>query len=461
MIEILEPRIAPALSGVISHGVLTIKGVPDGTVTITELPDGKVQFQSGNNGPATTPGPITYISLLLDTDFARNDTINFNLPTGSVKNLLVYPNGGSDTFNFKTGGDKVSATIYGGDGNDTLNIDAVAGLRYVNFIAGQGTNSMTIAGKVVTNALFNTFDGVDTLNITASANVGKIYTQLRGGNDVIKIDGLVSQFAQLMTHNGNDSITVSAPSRVHVLNIYAGTDNDTISLAGLVDGSIYVDASFGNDTLTLVPGVKALANLTAVMGADNDTVHFAGNFYNANINAGLGNDRVDLYNGFAIGNLLNIALGGGDNIIGSALAASTSLNTAYRVVVTGSTGLDQVQLSGLDVKTSITVSLGAGSNTFQIPIRSFGGEIAAIKAASLIYAGGVGIDTITVQSSESVIGIGTFSLSYGNDVANFSGSRSIFTTALRVYGSVGTDSFSSQSLYANISHVFSSIENLS
>ncbi|HEV7406821.1 MAG TPA: hypothetical protein VGO11_27980 [Chthoniobacteraceae bacterium] len=462
MIEALESRIAPAgLTYSSYHGILTIKGIPAGNFALTEYAGGDIQVTHGPYTSGVIHG-IKTISILFDADPIRADLIDFILKDTHVTTISVNGGGGNDTVRFIEGGAGVSATVHGGDGNDTVEVvSAGAQLRRLTFAAGQGNNTLKVSGPIALSANFTSFDGADTLNLTSTGSIGTLYTTLGRGNDTVTLDGAVTALAQISTNNDSDTINFNAQSHVHVLNISSGTEGDFITLAGTVDGSIYVNASNGDDHLTLTPGVKAGGNLTAVMGQGADTVNLAGTFFNANIYGGTDNDRVDLSNGLVIGNVLNIALGTGNNIVASALPQTQLLNTAYRIIVSASTGDDQVQLSGFDVKTSIGVSLGAGANSFQIPARSLGAEIPALKAASLTYSGGAGIDTVNVQSSESVIGIGTFYLSYGNDEVHFTGSKSIFTSAIRVYGSLGMDILTGQSLFTNLTHTYSSIESLS
>ena len=461
MLEPLESRIAPAgLHGAYEHGVLTITGAPFGTtLTISEQAGGGVKIEdSGGTGFNPLFG-INTILVLLSSE-AANDTIDLHFDQGFVHTLVVKPGTGNSTVNFDSGGSHLTATVTAGAGNDTVDIRAAANVHAVHFNAGNGDNRLDIEGHagIVT---FAGGSGVDTLTLSSSVSVGTLTASLGAGDDAMNLNGTVRGKATLKTGVEGGTIDIASTTSLGALTVVGGADSDFVTVAGHIAGLESISTGAGNDNVTLQPSSSARI-LGVSLGAGLDTMYLGGS-YKLTAGAALGADMdtIHLTNGLSVGGALGISLGAGNNFLVSDTATSSQLGTAGSISIVGSSGDDSVTLEGFQVTHGVSVNLGDGANSFQIPNRIAGSEIAALIATKLTYTGGKLTDSIAIASSQSMIGSGVFNLGAGDDTVTFTSSQSIFTSSLKTYGSTGDDTFIGKSLFTGITTVYSGVEHSS
>jgi len=246
---------------------------------------------------------------------------------GSGGTITVYGNAGADIIggtgltagSATTFADSTNATIFGGKGNDSINLGFDTNAKGTLAVyGGEDTDTITVANGVGgSTTVFggtgqgDSADGADTINIGGS---GLVNVFGNGGNDTINLRAYV----------GGDVGTASA----NVVTVYAGTGNDSINVGGLVNGksTIVLNGNEGADTFTFS---GTAANTTAGTGFGASIADFV-----------IGTDKLNVENGTAGGGTATVTTvpTGGFADLQSALNAATqgAVNTVTTVVFGGS-----------------------------------------------------------------------------------------------------------------------------
>jgi len=171
--------------------------------------------------------------------------------TGSAGSVTVFGNAGDDfitgtaaTNNVTALGNGVVANLYGGRGNDTINVgyDATTSKGTINVFGGEDQDSITVAntaGSATTvyggTGQGDATDGADLITITGQ---GTATVFGNGGADSINLNGFVG---------------ASGSASANVVTVYGGTGNDSISLGNTVNGQVTynLNGNEGNDTFII------------------------------------------------------------------------------------------------------------------------------------------------------------------------------------------------------------------
>lgn len=288
------------------------------------------------------------------------------------------------------------ATIYGSDGNDTLN-----GTWWSDTILGRGGDDLIAAGDGSDSVLGGT--GHDTIN----GGAGNDTLLGEAGND--SLSGEAGKDS-LLGGDGNDSL-------------FGGADNDTLS------------GDAGDDSLDGGDGADSVLG-----GAGNDTLH--GGAGNDTLSGGSGMDyavyadastgvSVNLGTGTATGAGTD-ALNGIDGIFGSAFADTLI-------------GFDGQATSGDDIYTN--VFYGNGGNDL---LSGLGGDDSLFGGADNdTVLGGAGNDVVSGDAGDDSLeggsGNDTLSGGDGNDVVLGGDGNDSINTGLgndTIYGGAGSDTIS-------------------
>ena len=225
----------------------------------------------------------------------------------------------------------VSSDIEGGNGNDTvylrgsaaysaIDVNANKGNDLIDFqsavasksIIGLGAGNDELSGQFnsLTTATIAGGKGNDTIQINSTTNSYLVVGGDRAGN--VNTDG-----------DGNDSITIN--STVTGSTVYGGGGNDSITWSGVAGSANLVSLNKGNDVFT-ANNLADINDTTIAMGAGNDLFRSQGSakIDSSTINMGKGNDTfslssVDVTTGSFAGSTINGGAGA-DFLLGSAVA---------------------------------------------------------------------------------------------------------------------------------------------
>ncbi len=360
---------------------------------------------------------------------------DINLGFGSN---YVVANGGADDIDWNTvvaAGQ--SATVYGGQGNDSIGTTGAGDAHAGNLlIFGNGesdnidvrlatsTSNITIYGG---SAGVDTTDGADTI----VAGLGNALVIANAGNDTISTTGVLaaSKAQTIYGGVGNDTYTGGNAASGSSVIVYGNAGTDTISLAAAVtsgaNATIYggdsaTDTADGADTISTG---NANVLLYANAGADVITVGTIAASNLQTLYLGLDNDTVNAFGG-AVAGSLNVIAGAGNDTV-----SDTNANTGA-ITVDGGEGNDVITFSGANTGTS-TTSLVGGEGTDTITIGAFVGAVT--------ISGGAGVDTVTTGAlSNAATAKAYIDLGDGADVITLGahGAASLTT----ILGGEGADS---------------------
>jgi hypothetical protein len=315
--------------------------------------------------------------------------------TGSAGSVTVFANAGDDfitgtaaTNNVTAFGNGVVANLYGGRGNDTINVgyDAITSKGTINVFGGEDQDSITVAntaGSATTvyggTGQGDATDGADLITITGQ---GTATVFGNGGADSINLNGFVG---------------ASGSASANVVTVYGGTGNDSISLGNTVNGTVTynLNGNEGNDTFIVgVQGRAETQTVTFQTLANGDTFTFAG----VTVNATGAVDAADLaaaFGGKAAGASIAVANATvTGNLTGFSTAASATNTVAFTSVVEDNIGA----ITGTGAKAPTAVNATAGSTQEGISSISTGNGVTIADFA-------VGSDKLSIQNG--VVGSST------------------------------------------------------
>jgi len=393
-----ELRIVGGGSGVFSvSGVGTsLGGVFEGVRDFSNVWNITINFKNGDDVAtfitAELPGVLNY------TGGNGNDQLLFGEGNGEDQSfgaLVANMGAGNDSIEVNGESDFTIAgvvSVYGGDGNNTLDLDP--------------DDSLTLGAVTVVN--------------------GK-------GNDFVDIGDTVVNAVSIVINNGNG-------------------DNDFFLDGDVtIQGSVVVTGGTGPDNVepgdgggdTLIVGGSMVFNL----GNGTNFTEFSQ--VNTSIGGGItytggtGSDTFDI-DGEQINvrGSVSLATGNGADII---LLNEGATNIAGSLVVDTAAGADELTFFGLTVIGTTVVKTGEGSDSVTVDNSTFRG------AVTLLTAGG--IDTVSIEAGDQDDGVGTVfeqdlvvNLGAGNDTLNVGFDDDDFVTTLKkvvVDGAAGADTLNS------------------
>jgi hypothetical protein len=346
----------------------------------------------------------------------------------SLVSTQVYGNAGNDSIYLGGGGFSAAAvitssTIGGGAGNDIIGT--------INYINGVSADATAATGGTYEKALVEGGGGDDRilLNI-ASSTVSAVTVQGSQGNDSITFNVVESDNRQVVTNSfiggggGNDLIS-GGFFGLATSQIAGGGGNDTLRLRFTDSGSkniIYgdfnaADSQFdGSDLIDISAGVAGGANA-----------------WSANtVNAGLGNDTVQVQVVTGAASLNQYFLAGGNDVLSANLISSDSIYAGG--------GNDSISIRTDAVSGGFQAGylvLGGGNDTLRL-IGS-GDEIAGAFSSNTVFGGlGADIYTATVSSNQAVQ---TAGITIGYDSTLDSTLSAMDTIAILDAQTTGTYSF--------------------
>ena len=353
-----------------------------------------------------------------------NDTL-----IGGDANDVLHGGSGNDTLEGRAGNDVIdgesgddvivwtdddgSDSVFGSDGNDTLQLVAQTplfgstGLPGFEVLISGGTPLVTAASGDLTDVV--AISGIEVLDIVGA-----------GGNDIVQVDSDPGVDRILAALGGGNDILDTAGGLEIDFSVDGGTGNDVLSGSS---GDDILLGGIGNDDLVGRAGNDVLD------GGDGDDT-LLGRAGTDTLNGGLGNDVL------LGGNGNDIVLGeDGDDVVSWAAGeGSDSIDGGAAndlLAVSGSNGNDSFGIAG-DGLGNAVLTLGGDSLT-----------VSSVEDFSITESG-TGNDTVTVSDlSDTALANGSVSadLGSGNDVLNGANA----TTRIVALGASGNDHLTSGS----------------
>lgn len=323
--------------------------------------------------------------------------------TGGVSAINVIGGKGNDAINLE-GTYTTADTINGGDGTDTLRLNAAEAAVTVAQANVTNVEALRIANTANAQAINTThFAGVNTVVFDHTGAAG---TALTTGNESVVFNA-VATGANTVTFNNGDvaaafGITVNGVAINDVLNVNL-RDSDAAGLITTTGAeTVNLFSSTGLLAEAADAGVNQLAGFTMTGTAVQETLKISGDVA-VTFTAAVTADVVD-GSGLTAALTLNAAgvtpVAGGAAITGGS-AGDVLIASANGDIISGNAGADNITgLAGADV-----ISGGAGSDTFIYSAINQGGNTAAIGATALTagdiitdFVSGAGGDRIDVQA---------------------------------------------------------------
>ena len=226
-------------------------------------------------------GTLTVFSQNFNTDdfdsisiFAKGGDDQVSVGGAFTRPVTANLGADNDSFFADTGSGSVS--VIGGDGNDSLGVNALNNERFdiIGFDGGGGRDSFDIeGGGFIDLTTMPTVEDASTLGAEATII----------GNDLDNVLRVTDAAGNIIGNGGNDYIRVSSGiGPIGDSSLEGGPGNDTL-LAW--DSDDFLDGGAGNDTLDGGYGADVL-----IGGAGNDTLDYSGRFQAVTVGPGTVDD---------------------------------------------------------------------------------------------------------------------------------------------------------------------------
>ena len=305
-----------------------------------------------------------------------NDTITFTQNvTGVLSTATVYGGEGTDTITVNNA--VANSTINGNKGNDTL---TAGNLAQAFFDGGADTDVLNVNNGSA-NSTIRGSKGNDTINLFAAFGTTTIASSLVNGNennDTINLSnvGVTTAYNSTVVYGGADSDTITTNGGIGVFTnatINGNKGLDTITVTGGSASGLTIFGGEGTDTITAT-GIVQISDATKAAN-----LYLSGDLGNDNITSGGGNDT--------------IMGGNGNDVVNSGAGNDTIMGGEGNDSITAEAGTNRViGGNGADTYTTPTA---AGTDTFVIE------EIANSQAT--VSGGTQGFDTFEAASFSTTV----------------------------------------------------------
>ncbi|WP_188115657.1 beta strand repeat-containing protein, partial [Campylobacter concisus] len=321
-----------------------------------------------------------------------------NYPDDGSVAKIVDPNPslkvfGSDNIDKITVDNAKIESVYGGVGNDNVNLQN--GAETVEIFGGSGNdgitvNNSTVSGRAIKNdegriiryEAIKGGDGVDTISIQNESKVrGNIYGN--AGQDNISLEGGAKVYGAIYgdTKTMNDIYEKQVNPALDIVD--SGADIDTITLSGAGTSAKHIFAGDGDDKIVVKDGAKVTGEVRGDEGDDKITVSDNQTYVSA-INGRGGDDTILVENGANVDGI--VGRWGNDSI------TVTGKGTTVKEYIHGDDGNDTIKvLDGAVVKGDIEGN--AGNDIIEID----GGANKEGFVGGKIISGD-GDDTVTIRN---------------------------------------------------------------
>ncbi|MFN7730272.1 MAG: hypothetical protein ACK5OB_00105 [Pirellula sp.] len=271
-LERLESRSLLAADVSVVQGDLFLSGTAEGPISIVDLGDGTLQVtQQGAGADGTdlvsVESGVTddiFIRLQPSSDSVQNQ-VTLDLTKNSVAIDQVMARLGNGTNQFELLGGTIHGSLYylGGSGADALLLDDGSVVeRSVVAVLGNGSNSVSVGGKIDRGLSLRGGIDDDTIDILATAWIqGNAILQAGDGVNKVQDSGKISGSLLFVGGAGNDSLKLDENASIDgslVARFGDGTNDATID--GAIGGSLAMVSKNADDALTV--------SSTAIVGGE-------------------------------------------------------------------------------------------------------------------------------------------------------------------------------------------------
>ncbi len=431
VVEVLEPRIAPAGLLSFSGSGTVVVDLAAHTITDSSAPGSPVDF-SGADGIQITAGVALTIQGTSDPDVLTFTPAGLNSGTvtadGMSAPIQFSGIAGALTIDPRGGGDVITLA-----GNSLNNLILATGGTTPTVQIG-GTKALTLVDGTTAGLVIEALGGDDTLTVDSGAGAFAVPITYHGGNG---FDTLVTQGGTATANVYQLGMTPDAGTRTLVI----GGVTESITFTGLepvldtVAGALTVTGTNASNAITYRQGSVAANGLVAVDGAE--TIEFS-NKTSLTINALGGDDVINLSNPTTPTGLTSITVNGGEPGGNDTLILNgTTGNNTFNFTPSNTVGSGSVTTAGAPTVTFFTIE--------QLSIDGQGGTDALTTTSAsghrVTYTPGSAPDSGIIEMAAFGTGTGLVPLSFAHIGAlgsiTFAGSGDI----LQINGTANSDTF--------------------
>ncbi|WP_165250272.1 beta strand repeat-containing protein [Paludisphaera soli] len=448
-IELLDDRIAPAVSAVFSPaaGALSIFGDSlSNNITVSRNAAGGILVNGGAVAVVGGTPTVANTASIAVFGLGGNDVITLNEANGALPKANLFGGAGNDTLTGGSGADM----LFGQAGNDTL-----LGKGGADFLFG-GSENDTLTGGDADDQVFgesgddrmiwNPGDdtdlneggaGIDTVEVNGG-NGAETFTVTANGARVrfdrlnpapFSIDVGTSENLVVNANGGDDAFSATGNLAALIkITVDGGTGNDTLL------GSNGVDLLLGGDGNDFIDGQQG--NDVALLGAGDDVFQWDPGDGSDVVEGQAGTDTM-LFNGSAGNEIFDVAA------VGGRVRFTRNLGN----IVMDLNDVEAIDLNTLGGTDAVTVNDLSGTDLIRVDVDlagTIGGTAGDAQADTVIVNGTNGnnvVDVFGAGTSLAVIGLPVLV-----NVANSEGAND----ALVVNGLGGNDGLTASTLVAGI-----------
>ena len=406
--------VSAATSGTVKNGsegsktVVAFGTETSGTAASTELSNGVYVNADGTLSTDSSKavaqvgvaddGAVTYTSTSNKGQVVNVGNVpdNWNITTGSGKDVVAYAGSGDVAINTGAGNDNINVS---GKGDATITVDS-------------GKNDITVSNSGDRNITLGT--GKDTLTVTGT---GDVVVNANAGDNVIDLGGKTAGDSTITGGSGNDTITTRNEDDV----VSGGAGKDTFVVG---NGIKISDYNFSEDVILSTGGytLDATGKIKNAAGGEADITAGAGDFYAAQIKTAAGAKAVNVAWAKEGGSNIDVTFFAKDVVVSG---DADGVNTLYTgagddVIISkgdgdsvfGGAGKDAISLATGKEKRTVGISTTSGKDTvtgFNATFEDEGdsifmvdGGLSDIKMSLESVSGGVGQATFKDGSSSSL-----------------------------------------------------------
>jgi Ca2+-binding RTX toxin-like protein len=395
-----------------------------------------------------------------------DDVLSVITTTSSIEALQT--GNGTNYLNLGTNsGNSNISSIFGGTGNDTVDITDLTSQIYLNSGAGNDSliasvsslpksSSDTINGGAGTDTLFLGATTIVDSDLDQLTNVEVLKSSDSSSDFTLGINAMASGISVVFGGAGSDTLDVSAYTTL--VNLNAGSGGDLIKLyTGAMLQSTFINGGSGNDTLEFIknavsvtdadfinPRVLSLEVIKTASG--NNRMILGPNAQSSGITTLVGNNGNDTFDASAYTVSINMDGGSGDNSLVGGAGNDTITSGGGADAIRAGSGTDLIRVANVTALNNLaTLDGGAGDDTLAITLISQTivddfSNVASVEVLSL--AGG--INSVILAANAASAKISTLIGGSGNDT--FDASNGAYTgTSVYFDGGDGDNSLTGNS----------------